>query len=264
MAKIEGATVKGRRNTPESTPVTAPPPPLQITKPGLANHLKVVLFGPPKTGKTTAAATGTGRKLLVLTEPDGDLPLVGRDDVDVVRPTTGKELYDVVMALHAGAVADYEWVILDSVTFAFELLGRVQIAKAVADNVDIRRPYGQVGAALSQLIFDLVALPTNVVFITQLRHDSIEDDEPGPEEGKFPTSLAVTPLVYKVLAPAVSVLGRTYKQMFVDARGNKVVQYLVSFEDYGRSPAGSRIPVDGVIENLQLDTLVDNLKGTTK
>lgn len=264
MAKIENLTVKGRRSTPTSEPVVTTPPTLNITKPGLANHLKVVLFGPPKTGKTTASASGSGRKLLILTEPDGDLPLVGREDVDVVRPATGKELSDVILALHSGAVASYEWVILDSVTFAFELLGRQQIAKAVADNADIRRPYGQVGAALSQLIFDLVALPTNVVFITQLRHDNIEDDDPGPEEGKFPTTLAVTPLVYKVLAPAASVLGRTYKQMFVDAKGNKVVQFLVSFEDYGKSPAGTRIPVEPVIENLQLDTLVESLKGATK
>lgn len=261
MAKLENVTVRGRRDVPAATPVVTAPPKLNITKPGTANHLKIVLFGPPKTGKTTASVSGKGRKLLILTEPDGDLPLVGREDVDVVRPTTGKELYDVILALHAGEAANYEWVVLDSVTFAFELVGRVEIAKAVANNVDIRRPYGQVGAALSQMLFDLVALPTNVVFITQLRHDNLDEDEAGPEEGKFPVSLAVTPLVYKVLAPAASVLGRTYKQMFVDAKGNKVVQFLVSFEDYGRSPAGSRIPVENVIENLSLDTLVKSLKG---
>lgn len=267
MAKLENVTVKGRTNRPAPTPVEQKPVTLNITKPGLGQHLKLVLFGPPKTLKTRTAVSGSGRKLLILTEPDGDLSLVGRDDVDVVRPESGQELHDVVLALHQGAVKDYDWVVLDSVTFAFELLGRNMISKAVADNVDIRRPYGQVGAALTQIIHDLVALPTNVVFITQLKQDNLDEDDDGagPEEGKFPFTMAITPMVYKILAPAVSVVGRTYKRMFVDASGNKKVQYLVSFEDYGKSPAGSRIEgVPLVAEELQLDTLVDAWKGAMK
>jgi hypothetical protein len=268
MAKLEGVQVKGRRNTPASTPVAPKAVTLNITKPGLGQHLKLVLFGPPKTLKTRTSVSGQGKKLLILCEPDGDLSLIGRDDVDVVRPSTGQELADVILALHQGAVADYDWIILDSVTFAFEILGRTQIAKAVAANVDIRKPYGQVGAALTQIIHDLVALPTNVVFIAQLKQDQLDEDDPdsaGPEEGKFPFTMAVTPMVYKILAPAVSIVGRTYKRMIVGPDGNKKVQYMVSFEDYGKSPAGSRIEgVPSVVEELQLDALVDSLKGALK
>jgi hypothetical protein len=268
MAKLENVQVKGRRNTPASAPVPPTPVTLNITKPGVGQHLKLVLFGPPKTLKTRTAVSGSGKKLLILTEPDGDLSLIGREDIDVVRPGSGQELHDIVLALHQGAVADYEWVILDSVTFAFEILGRTQIAKAIAANVDIRRPYGQVGAALTQIIHDLVALPVNVVFTAQLKQDFVDDedaDAAGPEEGKFPFTMAVTPMVYKILAPAVSMVGRTYKKMFVGADGNKKVQYLVSFEDYGKSPAGSRIEgVPPVMEELQLDTLVTSLKGALK
>lgn len=264
MAKIENANVKRRTTGAVSAPVAAAPPTLSITKPGIGTTLKMVLFGPPKTLKTRTAVTGSGKKLLILTEPDGDLSLIGRDDIDVVRPTTGQELSEIVLALHSGASEGYDWVILDSVTFAFELLGRTAIAKAVAANVDIRKPYGQTGAALTQIIHDLVALPTNVVFIAQLKHEGQDDDDDkaGPEEGRFPFTMAVTPMVYKILAPAVSVVGRTYKQMFVDAAGNKQTQFMVSFEDYGRSPAGSRIEgTPPVVEGLQLDTLVALKKG---
>jgi hypothetical protein len=76
--------------------------------------------------------------------------------------------------------------------------------------------------------------------------------------------MAVTPMVAKVLAPAVSVLGRTYKQMILGADGNKKVIFMVSFVDFGRSPAGSRIPTPQRVENLNLDELVAGLKGETK
>lgn len=267
MSNIKAAEVKRRTITPPAKAIPVVKSTLNITKPGQATYLKLVLFGPPKTGKTTAACSGGGRKLLILTEPDGDLPLVGRDDIDVVRPENGVELQEIIRSLHAGAVANYEWVILDSVTFAFEIIGSELVNKTLEAKKDVRQAYGQVGASLVQMVHDLVSLKTNVVFTTQLRENFIDDDDPdaaGPEEGKYPFSFAVTPMVYKVLSPAVSVIGRTFKKMFVNAKGNKVSQFFVSFDDYGRSPAGSRIAVEDRYENLQLDTLQALLKGDSK
>lgn len=264
MAKIENAKVKGRTNKPASTPVQTAPPTLNVSPPGKVAHPTVVLFGPPKTGKSTGALSGPGKKLMILTEPDGDLPFVGRDDIDVARPQSGRELFDTVQALHAGAIEPYDRLVFDSVTFAFEVMGRQQIAKAVADNVDIRKPYGQVGAALNQIIHDVVALPVDKVFITQLRTGfSDDEDDGGAEEGNYPFTLAVTPMVYKILAPAASALGRTYKQMFVDVDGNKKVRYLVSFEDFGKSPAGSRADIE-TVEDLDMEKLMSQLKGDSK
>lgn len=260
MAKIENVNVRARAGKPSSPPVPSAPPELKITKPGSVEHLKLVLFGPPKTKKTITSVSGSGRKLLILTEPEGDLSLTGREDIDVVRPTNGTELYEIIQALHGGAVKDYEWIVLDSVTFAFEIIGRAKVTKAIENNQDLRRPYGDVGASLVQMVMDLVALKTNVIFITQLKEGS-DDEEMGPEEGNFPITLAITPMVYKILAPAVSLLGRTFKKMFVDAQGNKQVQFMVSFEDYGRSPAGSRIEgVELSYQDLNLDELVKAIK----
>lgn len=267
MTEVKSASVRRRKavQAAESTP--KPPPSLSVSKPGTANFLKMVLFGPPKTGKTVGACAGEGKKLLILCEPDGDLPLLGREDIDVVRPQNGKELYQIIQTLHSGVAEQYDWVILDSVTFAFEIIGYKMVGEALEKGVDVRRPYGQVGASLVQMIHDLVALKTNVIFIAQLRENFVDDDDPdaaGAEEGKYPFTMAVTPMVYKILSPAVSVLGRSFKRMFVNAKGNKEVQFFVSFEDYGKSPAGSRIPVPDRVENFNPDTLVQQLKGETK
>lgn len=262
MPRIERATVKSRPET--SKPVPQMP---VIYKPGSASHLKMVLFGPPGTGKTTGAVSGSGRKLLILTEPDGDLPLAGRDDVDVVAPRDGMELYATIAALHGGLHEDYDRIVLDSVTFAFEYTGRAALTKVLESGKDPRHIYGMVGASVAQMVHDLVALPNHVIFTTQLKSDFISDevDEPGPEEGKFPFTLAVTPMVYKVLAPAVSLRGRTYKTMFVDAAGNKKARYMVSFEDFGKSPAGGRIAgVPEVVDGLDVDTLIALVKGDAK
>lgn len=264
MPKIENPRVRKREGSePSATTKPKTSAKLNVTKPGESEHLKLVLFGPPKTGKTTAAVSGSGRKLLILTEPQGDLPLVGRDDVDVVRPSTGNDISEIITALHAGAVSEYDRVVLDSATFAIEVVGSKAINKAIEAGRDTRNVYGAVGAAVSQYIHDLMALPVDVVITTQLRSsfDDDADDSPTVEEGNYPFTLAVTPMVYKVLAPAASVLGRTFKKMFVAPDGNKKVQFLVSFEDYGRSPAGSRISVPETMQDLDLDELKSAMKG---
>lgn len=231
---------------------------IPLSKPGEISTLKGVLFGPPKTGKTTLATSGAGKTLLILTEPEGDLSISGRENVDVTRPESWADLADIMRYLHSGD-ADYKTVVLDSVTFTEEMLGGDQLAAALRAGKDPRRVYNQRGNSVNQVIRDLISLPLNVIFITQLRVDKPGDDGVplAPEEGEYELSLAVQPMVYKVLAPAVSFLGRTYKtQGWAGEPRRKVVEYGVSFEDFGKSPAGSRIPVAPDIKNPTLAKIV--------
>ena len=126
----------------------------------------------------------------------------------------------------------------------------------VKANKEARRGYQKAGSRVGQIIHDAVAAKVDTIFLAQLKHDEPDEgEEPlNPSEGEHPVTLDITPMVYRALVPAVSFIGRTYKRMVV-AAGNKRVQYLVSFEDYGRSPAGSRIGLDPVIENLDLDVI---------
>ena len=232
---------------------------LEISKPGQVTYLRGAVFGPPKTGKTTFACTGEGRTLLMELEPDGDLGLdktIDAANVDVVKPNGYTEIMQVLEQMPG----QYDTLVLDSVTFLSELIGGDQLAAALRSNTDPRRVYSKIGTTVNEVIRKIVALPMNTIFITQLRVE--QEDEDGtplnPEEGEFELTLAVTPMVYKILAPAVSFLGRTYKKAGVADTPNgrqRVVEYWISFEDYGKSAAGSRLSHPDRIQNPTLKQL---------
>lgn len=276
MAQVQRATTKVRKGRPVSTTTkTKSPAPAsdvlsRISTPGSVQNLKGLLFGPPKTGKTRGVCSSSGKTLLVLTEPEGDLGISGQKNVDVFRPQNWKDLNDVTIAMK-GKDHGYDCVAYDSVTFMFELVGGADVAKAFRENKDVRRPYGNAGAAINQIVYNAASLDMNVMFTAQLKVEDGGDDGDSvpldPTEGEYPVTVAITPMIYKVLVPAVSFIGRTYKEVGYEQVGNKpnkekVVRYMVSFEDYGRSPASSRVAnTPNQVRDLNLDTLLAELKG---
>lgn len=264
MAQIERTQVK-RRDTapaPQSVPTTGPA--ITGDRPGKPRRLVGVLFGPPKTGKTTAAASGSN-VLLVSFDPDGDATetLRGRDDVLVVRPRTQEELDGLVRALRTTDRGRFDWIVVDSLTFLFLMIGGKDVTDTWKDNKDVRRAYGKAGAAVQQFVHDLVLLEdTSIIFTAHLEKES-EDDaiQMDQELGESEVKVAVTPMVWRVLGPAVSFIGRTYRTTaYVDVvvdgkkKRNKETQFRVSFNDGERSPAGSRLPMAGEYE-IGLDFL---------
>jgi hypothetical protein len=229
--------------------------------PGVPDSLKGVLFGPPKTAKTTIAASG-GRTLLINYDPEGyaTQTLKGRKDIDIVQPQDMRETDLLVAALLRGEGDEYKWIVLDSVTFMFQRFGGKDILQTYQAGKDIRRAYGQAGAATSQVINDLAMLRgRNVLFTAHLVRESTDDDagvDVDQDLGEHEVKLAVTPMVWKILGPAVGFIGRTFKKdEWVD--GNKETKYYVSFNDGGRSPAGSRYDMAGMYEAS--DTLLSDL-----
>jgi len=231
-------------------------PTISGRKPGQVSSLKGVLFGPPKTGKTSLACSGSN-VLLISFDPDGDATetLKGRDDITVVEPRTFKEIEEIIKALHTTDAARFDWVVLDSLTFLFQLLGGKELTEVFMANKDVRRAYGKAGAAVSSIIHDLVLLrDTNVIFTAHLSKESEEDTiDLDTRLGETQVKLAVTPMVWKILGPAVSFIGRTYKRnesvKGPDGKRNKQTVYRVSFDDGDRSPAGARLPLQAEYES---------------
>ncbi len=248
MARLETGRVKTRADAPSAQPEKSLTE-MMTGKPGVPSSLKGVLFGPPKTGKTTAACSG-GRTLLINFDPEGYATetLAGREDIDIIQPNDLIETNKVISYILGGHADDYDFVVVDSVTFMFQKFGGKQIARDFVENKDIRRSYGMAGAACQQIIHDLSMLPnTNVIFVAHLQKefdgDSVSQDQ---DLGEHEVSLAVTPMVWKILGPAVGFIGRTFKRGTQDLdSGNTVSAFYVSFNDGARSPAGSRYKMEG-------------------
>ena len=246
-----------------TTNTVAAGPSIVGSTPGEVKKLTGVGFGPPKTGKTTLAASGKNTLLLEF-DPQGDLTetLKGRKDITVVSPSSYAETMDIIKALKTTDKGRFDWVSPDSITFMFQLFGGSDIADVYINNRDIRRAYGRAGAMVSQIIHDLVVLPDiNVFFTAHLQKEDGDESSIAQDTdlGEHEVRVAVTPMVWKILGPAVSFIGRTYKETGwgrVGPSGKKAqeTKYMVSFNDGDRSPAGSRLTMDGEYE-IELDTL---------
>lgn len=263
MPKVEAVKVDTRKGTPTKHAITG-------RKPGTVKTYKGVFFGPPKTGKTTLACSGKN-VLLLSFDPQGDMTqtITDRNDITVVEPQSYTEIDELIQALYTTDSGRFDWVVVDSITFLFQLLGGKEINKQYQENRDVRRAYGKAGASVAQIINDLVRLPKeNVIFTAHLDKEYEEDPSVVTVDsslGETEVKVAVTPMVWKILGPAVSFIGRTYKRQRLvagsDGKRNKVTEFHVSFNDGDRSPAGARIPLEGDLL-IELDTL--NKLATTK
>lgn len=265
MTTVTGKRVETRKGTPTKYAING-------RAPGTAPKLVGAFFGPPKTGKTTLALSGKS-PLHISFDPQGDMTqtLKGRKDITVVEPQSYLEVDEIIRALYTTDRGRFPFIVADSITFMFQQFGGNEITQTYLENKDMRRAYGRAGALTGQVINDMVRIPdAHIIFTAHI--DKEHEDEPGvvtadPALGETEVKLAVTPMVWKVLGPAVSFIGRTYKKSTVvqDSAGrrNRETQFRVSFNDGARSPAGSRLPMEGdlLIELDTLDKLATQLTG---
>lgn len=233
----------------------------KVKKPGELAYARGLLFGPPKSGKTTAGSSGA-KTLLVELEPDGDVTksLRGRKDVDVFKPSTPKELQDAVSSLHGPEKGQWNFFCLDSIGYAVEFLAGETISRKILAEEDPRRAYQKVGVAVNQLLSDILLLPMHVVILSQMKIlDNSQDGTPlNAEYGQYPFTLDVSPMIYRMITPAVSFIGRTFKKKeyaVVDGKRNIVSGFYVSFDDGGRSPAGNRLELPSEVENFDMNKI---------
>lgn len=276
MAKIERAQVRkraGQKHEPAGLVTDVRTPEIVGIKPGIPEYIRGVLFGPPKTGKTTAACGAEGRILLLSFDPDGHATktLIGRENITVVPITKVQQLDDIIKKLYAGAVKQFDWIIVDSLTFLFHMIGGRAIAAQWADNKNVMRLYGNTGGAVNQRLHDLFLLDVNLIITAHLEKESEEDSINMEQElGESEVKVAITPMVWKFIGPAVSFIGRTYKRTVWDKEvvdgkkvRNKRTEYVVSYDDGERSPAGSRLPMlaEYQVTDTWLSDLATQLKG---
>ena len=121
---------------------------------------------------------------------------------------------------------------------------------------------------MSQVVHDLAMLKTtNVIFTAHLEKVDTGDEGVSLDTslGETEVKLAVTPMVWKTVGPAVSFIGRTQRSTVwdkaEDGTRNKRTAFTVSFNDGERSPAGSRLTMEAEYEvtPTTLDELASKL-----
>ena len=269
MAAIERDKSKIKLRPGSTPPLKQKTYTIKGNAPDKITSIKGILFGPPKTGKTTAACSGKN-VLLINFDPEGYATetLTDRTDITVVVPEDWNEVKQIVKALHGPDKGRWDWVVFDSLTFAFQLAGGPEILATYDKGGDVRRPYGKAGARVSQVVYDLAMLKeTNVIFTAHLEKVDTGDEGVSLDTslGETEVKLAVTPMVWKTVGPAVSFIGRTQRSTVwekqADGTRNKRTAFTVSLNDGERSPAGSRLPMDAEYEitSTTLDELATKL-----
>ena len=218
--------------------------------------LKLLLFGPAKSGKTTICATAP--KLLVLDTEGGTMSI--RDTkADVLRITEWSVMDTVVKELTMGGHG-YESVALDSVTMLQELAGEKAglLDMILAPKGEPRQAYGAIGAMIRHKILQLNMLPMNVIFTAQLR----ERDAVDMEAGQYPLTPDVTPAILKVLMPMPDIIGRTA----IVQTGLKPadIEHQVIFGPESRSQVGHRnLGLPARVTDLTIPKLIALTKEST-
>lgn len=161
---------------------------VEIKKPGQKDQrMSVLLWGASGVGKTTLACTAPGRKLLILFDPDGDVSISDRDDVDVVEMYTARNSIvdqfkgDNPLGI-SKVIEDYDTIIIDSLTNAQYM--SVMHAVTVVKGASIERPslqgYGHRNALITQLVKNILKLTAkhnkNVIFIAHEGAPQMNDD----------------------------------------------------------------------------------------
>jgi phage nucleotide-binding protein len=183
-------------------------------------HLRMLVYGKPKKGKTTFGASGPKPVLIVDCNELGTLSVRKFADVDVYPIETWTDIDLVYWFLHNGD-HDYQTVVIDTLTSLASLCMKFVLGDEASRDptrdpmVPDKRAWGKVGQMMGTEILKFRNLPMNIVFLAQERRGYTEDEEEVPE-----VMPAVSPSVLNQLTPAVDIIGRLYvKEVVSQGKG---------------------------------------------
>lgn len=199
----------------------APPPAardikeLPLRKPGGYTHRSFVFYGRSGTGKTTAAATFPGRKLLCDVKDSGDDSIVGIPDLEVMDLKSWDD-FEMMYWWVKRNPKRFGTLILDTMSQLQQLAIRKVLEdkgkdpdKAGEWGVMTKQDWGTVASMMKSWIINLRDLPMHVVFIAQDRTFNVgEEDEANGLEPEVGPGLS--PSIAKHLNAAVHVIANTF------------------------------------------------------
>jgi hypothetical protein len=214
---------------------------LKLVKPSDDPQMNVVLYGPPKTSKTTGGCSAPGRLLLV----NADRPNASRfaherygDRIDEVHAEGLSTLIEVTEALRAG---EYDSAVIDTVGEMYRVVLEDLSQRALSPKI---QDYGNTGTHIERFCRALVEMPINAIFV--LHENPIKDEDSGVIE-RLPFTGTKNPVLAEKLMAMVDVIGYTGVK-----REDDEVQYLAQLVNGNGRRGGSRWSSLGSFRELDL------------
>lgn len=182
---------------------------LRMRKPPVAPKPNVLLYGMPKTGKTTAAAGAPGKKLLL----NGDTVNSSRraheiagDSLDEAEIEGLQTLIDVGHLIKTPNAGGYDTIIMDPISDVYRLLVEDLSKRALRPSLPL---YGDAGVHLERFCRALCEAPVNVVLVAHVRPFDRETAD-GKVSMDVPfTGSSTNPTLGLKIASMVDVIGFT-------------------------------------------------------
>lgn len=165
--------------------------------------LNVLLYGPPKIGKTTAAMSSPGPILYLNAEGENAVYYArlrhGDDKVHEVIVNSGAVMNEVLLYLRAGDFEE-QTLVLDTVSAIYDVL----LAEKAGDGRPTLPQHGDVGTAIKRFCEEVRDIPINVVLLAQ--EMTTKDEATGVIE-RVPATGTSNPKLGNQLMQQVDVIG---------------------------------------------------------
>jgi hypothetical protein len=224
--------------------------PLEFVQPSKETHVNVLLYGPPKSGKTVGAASAPGPILYLNADRPNATRFAHRlhgDQIKEAMPQGFQSLVDVVTEITNNADA-YGTVVVDPIGELYRVILEDLSGRAVRPKIN---EYGDTGVHLERFCRALCELPVNVVFVL---HETAQKDEDSGGFERLPYTGTSNPALSAKLMAMVDVIGYTG---VVQAEGEEAPKYVAQlFSGHGRR-GGDRFGALGKAREVNITEWLD-------
>lgn len=228
---------------------------LEFVTPEPDHHVNVLLYGPPKTGKTTGAASAPGPVLVL----NADRPNATRfahakygNAIKEVRVTGLDTLIQATLAVEAG---DFATVVVDTVGEVYRTVLEDMTDRVLRPQIQW---YGDTGTHLERFCRAMVEAPVHAVFVC---HELVVEDT-DEEADHRPFTGTKNPVLAEKLMAMVDVFGYTGTVLGDDgdSEGKEdEMSYMVQLVNGRGRRGGDRFNALGRVRELDLSEWIDTI-----
>lgn len=221
---------------------------LEYVTPTADPHLNILLYGPPKTGKTMGAASAPGPVLYL----NADTPQATRyahasypGNLKEARVTGLDTLFKAAEAVEAG---EFKSVVVDPVSDVHRVILEQLSGRALSPQI---QQYGDTSTHLERFCRWLCEQPVNAIFVC---HETSVKDESSGQFERLPYTGTNNPAIGAKLMAVVDVIGYTG---VVEGEGDEAPKYMATLVNSRGRRGGDRFGVLGQARETNLSEWVE-------